>query len=112
MKTHAWVLSNTYAVCWDRLVYRTQKVGSPVDLDRDVSIIAIAGPWSRMPFDRAPGSTPAAFWSDLGRGRFMAPAAIALLLRLDRSDLAGKLWQAPDASDPFGNISQHEAGEG
>lgn len=42
----------------------------------------------------------------------IAPTSLALLLRLDRPDLAARLWQAPESVDLFKRIPSREADRG
>jgi hypothetical protein len=96
--THAWVFPGQFAVFWDGLVYRVDHVGSSADLDIDVSAISKTRPWRRTSFIDGPKPDPAPFFSDLYRGQLMAPAAISLLLRVGRGDLAAKVWSEPEES--------------
>src|SRR5262249_42739280 len=115
LETHAWVFSGEYAVCWNGIVYRVQNVGTPADLDQDVRAIVDARPWSgRLPAPLRGQHDPAktAFCADLELGGTMAPTAIALLLRLGRTDLAAQLWRAPESADTFGHVGQREEEEG
>lgn len=110
-QTHGWVFAERYAVCWNGLVYRVQSVGAKADLERDVRLIAGTNPWT-LPIWAGSDSrhADAAFWltMELGAVRIV-PASIALLLRLGEAGLAAQLWEAPEASQPFG-VSGKRAG--
>ncbi len=104
--THAWVFRGGYAVCWNGLVYRVRDVGARADLDRDVQTILGTPSWKRRNLGFLPVANPpqAAFWSDLQDKVSIAPTALALLLRLGKTGLAERLWQAPESPDSFGQI--------
>jgi len=107
LQTHAWVFAAGYAVCWNGLVYAVQNVGALADLDRDVHKIVSAQPWSRRQPFRSEPPAPAAFWFNMVSGQTMAPASIAMLLRLGRPDLAALFSDAPDARF-FARRGEHE----
>lgn len=98
IETHCWVFNDSYAVCWDGLVYKIRSAGAAANLDDDVRALASADPWrgSRPIIGTPP---PATFWSPLRGLDKVAPVAILLLLRLNRPDLAALLWQAPESSN-------------
>ncbi len=106
MPTHAWVFRGGYAVCWNGLVYRVRNVGARADLNRDVQTILATPSWRRRWQGFWPVANPraAAFWSDLQDKVSIAPTTIALLLRLGKTGLAERLWQAPELPDSFGQI--------
>ncbi|HEY3738315.1 MAG TPA: hypothetical protein VGL53_00650 [Bryobacteraceae bacterium] len=111
--THAWIFPNGIAVAWDGLVYRIQASGPAADLDRDVATILSAHPWSFRALMRPaddPDPEKAAFWY---AGGGQAPTAVALLLRLGRSDLAAEFWKTPEgaAVSCFGCPQEHEDDE-
>jgi hypothetical protein len=96
VKTRGWAFPEGFAVSWNGLVYRTLSVGEPGDLDEDVKKIIASDPRRNGDFNKDPTTTPpeVAFWFDLELRGSMVPASTALLLRLDRPDLAGALWRA------------------
>ncbi|MGD0619194.1 MAG: hypothetical protein ABSB67_16225, partial [Bryobacteraceae bacterium] len=116
VQTRAWLFPGEFAVCWNGLVYRVRSAGAAANLEKDVQTILSARPWGgRMPFPfrSEPDRADAAFWSDLQANQTIVPASIALLLRLDRVDLAEKLWNAPEVPDVFGKaVGSHENEEG
>jgi len=118
VQTHAWLFPGETAVCWNGLVYRVKSAGAVADLETDVQTVLSAKPWSgRMPtIFRAgddPDPAPAAFWSDMQSNQTIVPTSISLLLRLERADLAEKLWAAPEVPTIAGNkVGPHETEEG
>lgn len=96
VKTRGWVFPEGFAVTWNGLVYRTLSVGEPGDLDEDVKKIIASDPRKNGDFMKDATTTPpeVSFWFDLELRGSMVPASTALLLRLDRPDLAGALWRA------------------
>ncbi|MGJ5820556.1 hypothetical protein [Paludibaculum fermentans] len=108
MKTRGWVFPEGFAVCWNGMVYRTLSVGEPGDLDDDVKKIIASDPRKNGDFTRFTRNeeTPpaVAFWFDLELRGSMVPASIALLLRLNRPDLATALWQAYQVPDVRGGV--------
>lgn len=96
VKTRGWVFPEGFAVSWNGLVYRTLSVGEPGDLDEDVKKIIASDPRKNGDFMKDATTTPpeVSFWFGLELRGSMVPASTALLLRLDRPDLAGALWRA------------------
>jgi hypothetical protein len=112
IKTHGWVFDQKYAVCWDGLVYPVRSVGAAANIEQDVRTIQGANPGSSGLLLRSSSPAPeAAFWFDMGRFLNLVPASIALLLRLDRPDLAAQLWRAPESSDPLATVHSREPNE-
>ncbi|QOY91839.1 hypothetical protein [Paludibaculum fermentans] len=100
VKTRGWVFPEGFAVCWNGLVYRTLSVGEPGDLDMDVQRIIASDPKKNGDFTKDATTPPeVSFWFDLELRGSMVPASTALLLRLNRPDLAGALWRAYQGGD-------------
>jgi hypothetical protein len=111
LKTHGWAFGS-FAVGWNGLLYSVLSAGAPADLDKDVRTIAGAQPWSgRLALQRDAPPVQTAFWSNMQSVQTIAPLSIALLLRLDRLDLAALLWRAPETPDFGSRLAKREVDE-
>jgi len=111
IKTHGWVLSNspnsnqTFAVCWNGLVYPVVSVGAQTNLqaDMDLLINAASTNSSRMRmalYGRAIRENTSVATDSI------LPIKACLLLRLGENDLAAKVWSA--CSDSLENARGQE----
>jgi len=103
VKTHGWVLPNssnsnqTFAVCWNGLVYAVLSAGGPANLQADMNLLinAASTNGSRMRM----ALYGRAFREDMSvSADSILPVKACLLLRLGENDLAAKVWNACEAS--------------